>query len=531
MTLHNRIMLLVLFLAAAAALRLYYARDIPLLGDEVVSLLQATGQGLEYNERIPQGVFDLQQVQALMQYNPDRSAADVTASLRYGGMHPPGYYVLLHYVMRFAGNEALTLRLVSILFSLGSVVCVYFLGRELFGRKAGLYSAFFMAISAYAVKWSAMVRPYPPTMFLGLVSLLLALRLSGRGRLIFKDPVIWLWVCTAVAGLYTIYHFIFVVVFQVVLLAACHRHRLKSLGVLAVAVAAAGILYLPWLPALVDQLAAVTAGEYYFHGRPSIYGLVNSAVRLNFATRVFEKMPGRVVNLTLAAAVCAIILAGCYRLWKNGLKRNFLVALVVYVALYYAADLVMHSKTLTVSTLLFFVIPVSLLLLAGGAVSIPRNYGARAASIILICVLLGLKTAGFSYARPLFIGPEYIPAFRCAVKEYAGADSRELVLINVTQRRGLLAFVHSLPPDIEMGILEAPRLDETLLCLAGENRYDVVFLANCYLPYGPGLLGAEEVARVQRYLESKDFVLRDRVVVDESRLYIFEKAVPATDVQ
>src|SRR5262245_13258078 len=91
-------------LAIGALLRFWYADGLPLNGDEVgVGVLQASGQAVSYAHRLGSRILSLGEVQNFIKYNPEFSPKDVIHSLRDVGMHPPLYYFLLHYVLRFIG--------------------------------------------------------------------------------------------------------------------------------------------------------------------------------------------------------------------------------------------------------------------------------------------------------------------------------------------------------------------------------------------------------------------------------------------
>jgi 4-amino-4-deoxy-L-arabinose transferase-like glycosyltransferase len=77
-------------------------------------------------------------------------------------------------------------RLVSILFSLGSVVFLYFITSKYLGERAGLLSAFFFAVLPYSVFYSRVVLPEPMIIFLNLGMLYFAIKwLEDNTKLAF----------------------------------------------------------------------------------------------------------------------------------------------------------------------------------------------------------------------------------------------------------------------------------------------------------------------------------------------------------
>ena len=126
----------------ALILRIIYALDLPVSGDESVSLMQATG-AMEYKQCKPVKIISIQKLQQLITYSDEYGPGDVVKSMKCVGAHPPVYYLILHYTMRFFGNEAFTLRMLSIFFSTVSVLMLYLLAKEIFSPEVGLLSSLF----------------------------------------------------------------------------------------------------------------------------------------------------------------------------------------------------------------------------------------------------------------------------------------------------------------------------------------------------------------------------------------------------
>jgi mannosyltransferase len=85
---------------------------------------------------------------------------------------PPAYYLpLLLWVKIFGTNEVST-RSFSALAGIGSIILVYWIGRELFDKRVGLLSAFLMAISGFQIDYSQTARFYSFFEFTTLLSFL-----------------------------------------------------------------------------------------------------------------------------------------------------------------------------------------------------------------------------------------------------------------------------------------------------------------------------------------------------------------------
>jgi uncharacterized membrane protein len=125
---------LILIVLLGAVLRIYSAFHIPASGDEIVSLIQSSGKAHLYplyHQQHMGVVIPREDLLWFLEYSDDEGLRGVAESLEQAGMHPPLYYFLLHCVLKYLGSDPFLLRCVSIMFSLGSVLFVYLIGREL----------------------------------------------------------------------------------------------------------------------------------------------------------------------------------------------------------------------------------------------------------------------------------------------------------------------------------------------------------------------------------------------------------------
>lgn len=109
--------------------------------------------------------------------------------------HPPLHYLLLHYWMELFGNSVTSIRLLSVVFSVGAVVAVYYLGVELYDDRVGLLAALLMALSVHHVHHGQNARMYSLFTFLSVVSWYGFARFtlnSRRGGLIYVSSTILL---------------------------------------------------------------------------------------------------------------------------------------------------------------------------------------------------------------------------------------------------------------------------------------------------------------------------------------------------
>jgi uncharacterized membrane protein len=106
------------------------------------------------------------------------SLANIFTKFLPGDFHPPLYYLVMKYWTILFGYSEISLRVPSIIFGLGTVYLIYLIGRKLFGEKAGLIAATFLATSGLSIYYSQEARMYMLAAFL--VSVLIYLFIKRK---------------------------------------------------------------------------------------------------------------------------------------------------------------------------------------------------------------------------------------------------------------------------------------------------------------------------------------------------------------
>jgi len=125
-----------------------------------------------------------------------------------GDIHPPGYYLLLHFWRIPTGDSEFAVRSLSVYIGLLTVALTGRLGRRMLGAGVGAGAAFLAAISPLAVYYSQEARMYGLLGLLAVASTDLLWSLLHRPR----PAMALLYALVAAAGLYTHYSFPFVLV-------------------------------------------------------------------------------------------------------------------------------------------------------------------------------------------------------------------------------------------------------------------------------------------------------------------------------
>ena len=104
-------------------------------------------------------------------------------------VHPPLYYLTLKCFSFFFHYSVFGIRLFSAIFGVLSVWAIYLVGKELFNKKVGLWSALVSAISPFAIQYSQEARMYAMLVFLILIGTLFFIRALKRKKR--EDYILW----------------------------------------------------------------------------------------------------------------------------------------------------------------------------------------------------------------------------------------------------------------------------------------------------------------------------------------------------
>ncbi|HEY3342038.1 MAG TPA: glycosyltransferase family 39 protein, partial [Anaerolineae bacterium] len=190
-----------------------------------------------------------------------------------GDIHPPLYYIVLHYWRAAFGDTEFMLRMLSVLCGVGLVIFTYLLARRLFSSRVGLIASALVAFSPFAVYYSQEARMYAMLAFEAVVSTWALTRiLDSRLTIDDSTPAAWrlatinressilVYVLSTAAGLYTQYAYPFVMLGQgaavLLWLAGAEGKRLRALAIYAAVNVAAIALFAPWLPIAVRQVTS-----------------------------------------------------------------------------------------------------------------------------------------------------------------------------------------------------------------------------------------------------------------------------------
>ena len=189
--------------------------------------------------------------EAFSVHNAQHNLGDITRIIANEN-YPPLYQYLLHFWLNISGVSEGSARSLSVIIGLLSIVIMYLLGKEIFGRKVGLWAAFLTGISAFHIEFSQEARMY---IFLFLLSASTTLFLwkalqSGKKKYLFWYSLF------SILNLYT--HFFAIVFLACQFLFAVYYFIIKRSPYILrrnylISLLMIVIVFAPWLPNLINR--------------------------------------------------------------------------------------------------------------------------------------------------------------------------------------------------------------------------------------------------------------------------------------
>ncbi len=245
-------------------------------------------------------------------------------------VHPPLYYLLLHYWMQLFGSSALAARSMSAAISIITVVVGYKIVQKVSTKRAARLAGVFLALAPFLVRYSQEARMY------GVLGVFLIIGIWLLLKIVDQPKNIWLWIgyiLAMTAGFYTHYFALFALFAQWLYLLTLEPVKSWKIGKtlwLSPAWWGANIaivlLYVPWIPNFIAQF---TRGQGIgWIPKTTIYTLP-SGIWQFFTYTDARALPG-VVYFALPLVVLA---SSAYILFGDEEKSSRDKRLVVFYAL------------------------------------------------------------------------------------------------------------------------------------------------------------------------------------------------------
>jgi len=256
-------------------------------------------------------------------------------------VHPPLYYFVLRFWSYIFGSSLLSLRAMSILFGVLTVWAGYLLIKKAFrNENLALLGALFLAINPFQIQYALEARMYTLGTFLALFSSWLLVKALEDRR---KRTWIFYGIAAS-AALYTHYYLLFTVAAQglyALFYLIKNRQfnfsnwRDNQLFNLALAGLTAVVLYLPWVPALLEQIRRVQGG--YWISSITAWSVPGTIWKITFGGQGIN-------NPTLAVATVVAALFLLFYIVRNKEQGKWLVSLGLAVPFLAAIGLSLQSN-------------------------------------------------------------------------------------------------------------------------------------------------------------------------------------------
>jgi uncharacterized membrane protein len=306
--------------------------------DEIFTSLRASGytEAEVVQHFATSGIVRPADLQHYQQPNPERSLADTLYSLATeDNQHPPLYYGLAHYWIRWVGSSVTAMRLLPVLLSLLGLPAAYWLCQELFIKTGAFNSTLpvwlgvaLVAISPLQIAYAQEARQYSlwGTLTLAMTAALLrAIRVN----------TISIWALYAVTMALSFYTFLLTAltvagqgfyVFYVWLQAKSRRIWVAYLG----ATLAGTLAFLPWVWVLSHNLAQAQTVTSWVNDTKPIRNLVASWATI--AARTFYDRGKEPLDRMVQLAILILIAYAFYDLIRRASQPVWLLIIVMTTA-------------------------------------------------------------------------------------------------------------------------------------------------------------------------------------------------------
>lgn len=279
------ILLLVVIIFLGAFLRLYKLGNNDIWFDEAISALSADNVQGVYSlsdEKVPYGNLALEGWQPQL--------------IHYKTLDPQPffYYFLLKYTINCLGRSAFSLRLLSVFFSVLSILVVYKLGANISNKKNGIYAAFLISISPLHIWYAQEARQYSLAVFLITLSAYFLFLALEKG-----DNKFWIgFIISTILLIYTNYIGLCVLLVGWPLL--CIKEYRVSIKKWIIASIIITVFFLPWIRIFWQHFMFVK--EVFWVARPSFMSVMITFKNFNIGYNNFQSffVPSLILFFALA---------------------------------------------------------------------------------------------------------------------------------------------------------------------------------------------------------------------------------------
>ena len=318
--------------------------------------------------------------------------------------HPPLFNLLLHF-WQSLGTSEWTMRVLPLLFGLGSIMVIYFLTKELFGKKVAQIAALLLAINPFHIYYSQELRSYIIDSFFAVLATYFFWRSLHDSR------KWWLGFCLSMAAFfYTSYFAVFLLLAFGLFLLSQKDYRFAIRNFLIAAVVA-GMLFLPWVPQIPLQLQISQGFAADLPGwKDAVASPVYKVIPLTLVKFIIGQIDFRPILQYILISAGLLALYG----WVIFVGRDFKSKAWVFILSLFTLGLVLpviFSIFLQIASpkRLILTLPLLIILLSFG---IDKLKGKIYAAFLIVFVLMNLIFLTIYQTNPIFQREDWRSAVR-----------------------------------------------------------------------------------------------------------------------
>jgi len=294
------------------------------------------------------------------------SIEQIWSNVVVASIHPPGYYLLLHFWLWLGQGEGV-IRGLSLLFSVGAILLIYGVGRWLFDRATAVVAAGGMAIFPFQIYFAQEARMYGLVVFLATALTWIFL----YGVITKNRWFVWLgYIFVATAGLYVHYFFAFLMIALHLWWLLNWRRYKSAVWPLSLADGLIALLFLPQANQALNNTGAYLVGGRAWQAIPNVLSPLTTIFYLLFAHR----SPIWVVPIGLFLTLALLLLTFWESRRRLKEEQHFEAALwvslvtpiVIVLGISWVIQPIYLERSFSI------VAPALILLLARGTIAAPR---------------------------------------------------------------------------------------------------------------------------------------------------------------
>lgn len=316
-------LLLLLFIAIGVILRMNNLSGRSLWTDEFFTFFLSTGHGMDTKNMLdsisyktPSDFLKTKEFKLLLTNDTRKDILDVSQGVINTDTHPPLYFWIMFFWMRIFRDSVFAVRFFSVILGALSIPLAYKLTEHLFNEKAALFSALFVTILAFTVRFSQEARAYSLILTLSLAAWISLLRFEKFG----KKLDFFCFVFLNSLGLYTHYFYIFIVFAQFIYFTITYRKEKKLLDKFYLGFLSSLLLFSPWVLIVIQRGYNFHLAEWIF-GYPNLWDKIYYFFSVQGQSVLMFGAPLNIWSRLAILAVSAFLFYFCLFAFRGAFKK------------------------------------------------------------------------------------------------------------------------------------------------------------------------------------------------------------------